>query len=58
MEYYTLVAAVAFEMHQKVHLLLDDIAVVTAEGDDRGVGAGPAGRGRGTNVGSKTYESH
>ena len=29
------VAAVAFVMYQKVRLLLDDIAVVAAEGDER-----------------------
>ena len=29
------VAAVAFLMYQKVSLLLDDIAVVAAEGDER-----------------------
>ena len=29
------VAAVAFLMYQKVRLLLDDIAVVAAEGDER-----------------------
>ena len=32
------VAAVAFVMYQKVHLLLDDIAVVAAEGDERCLG--------------------
>ena len=29
------VAAVTFVMYQKVHLLLNDIAVVAAEGDER-----------------------
>ena len=32
------VAAVAFVMYQKVHLLLDNIAVVAAEGDERCLG--------------------
>jgi len=31
----TFVAAVAFVMYHKVHLLLDDIAVVAAEDDER-----------------------
>ena len=29
------VAAVTFVMYQKVHLLLDDITVIAAEGDER-----------------------
>ena len=32
------VAAVAFVIYQKVHLLLDDIAVVATEGDERCLG--------------------
>ena len=32
------VAAIAFVMYQKVHLLLDDITVVVAEGDERCLG--------------------
>ena len=32
------VAAVAFVMYQKVHLLLNDIAVVATEGDERCLG--------------------
>jgi len=34
----TLVAAVAFEMYQKDHLLFDDIAVLVAEGDEKCLG--------------------
>ena len=33
MQYCALVAAVAFTMYQKVHLVLDDIVVVATEGD-------------------------
>ena len=32
------VTKVAFVMYQKVHLLLDDIAVVAVEGDERCLG--------------------
>ena len=32
------VAAVTFVMYQKIHLLLDDIAIVAAEGDERCLG--------------------
>ena len=32
------VAAVAFVIYQKVHLLLDDVAVVATEGDERCLG--------------------
>ena len=32
------VAAIAFVMYQKVHMLLDDITVVVAEGDERCLG--------------------
>ena len=32
------VTTVAFMMYQKVHLLLDDIVIVTTEGDERCLG--------------------
>ena len=38
MQFMPFVAAVAFVMYQKLHLLLNDIAVVAAEGDERCLG--------------------